>query len=73
MEIAKWVDCPGIVNEGRQNHTYRDSCWSCAPFWERIPLCPSCGTMLRHSTPSGRVMCAVCHKMVQLREDLKAA
>jgi hypothetical protein len=42
-----WRLCPGILNEGRQAHYMRDGCWSCAPHWETVPVCPECGKMFR--------------------------
>lgn len=35
---ALFVDCPGLSNQ--QEHEMRDHCYSCAPFWRRVPLCP---------------------------------
>jgi len=37
---AIWVDCPGVESEGAYGHSLRDNCWSCAPWWARIPVCP---------------------------------
>ena len=38
---AKFVPCPGITNDGKRAHAMRDFCWSCAPFWETVPVCPT--------------------------------
>lgn len=40
MEKAEWVWCPG-VHESRVAHAMRDNCWSCAPWWEVYPVCPT--------------------------------
>jgi len=37
---ARFIDCPGVVSDGVGGHAMRDNCWSCAPFWARIPMCP---------------------------------
>lgn len=37
---ARFIDCPGVTSDGIGGHAMRDGCWSCAPYWERIPLCP---------------------------------
>jgi hypothetical protein len=42
---AVMVDCPGL-QDGKYAHAMRDHCWSCAPFWERIPTCPDDGRAL---------------------------
>lgn len=41
-----WVDCPGVTSEGAYGHSLRDNCWSCAPWWARIPTCPTHGKRL---------------------------
>lgn len=46
---AIWIDCPGITNDGRMGHTMRDYCWTCAPYWERVPTCPRDGAKLQQS------------------------
>lgn len=46
-QAATWVKCPGFDSDPYE-HTMRDNCWSCAPFWEWIPTCPVDGTTLRH-------------------------
>lgn len=38
---ATWVPCSGVVSEGKYAHAMRDYCSSCAPFWEKVPLCPT--------------------------------
>lgn len=45
-QAAVYRDCPGIKNDGKYGHAMRDHCWSCAPFWERIPTCPEHGSKL---------------------------
>jgi len=47
---AVWVDCPGM-QDGAYAHSMRDGCWSCAPFWEKFPVCPDDDTRLRRSQP----------------------
>jgi hypothetical protein len=37
---AIMVPCPGVINDGLFGHSMRDSCHSCAPFWEQYPVCP---------------------------------
>jgi len=44
--LAKIVDCPGTADG---YHDYRDFCWTCAPFWEKIPVCPTHGRKLATS------------------------
>ena len=51
--LAVWVDCAGLA-EGKYNHAMRDGCWSCAPWWERLPTCPFCRCKLHKL---GRVKC----------------
>jgi len=60
---AVWVDCPGVTNDGQYGHYMRDHCWSCAPFWERIPLCP---VDKRKLTTTG--YCQKCRKHFTLAE-----
>lgn len=43
---ATIIDCPGITNDGIVAHSRRDGCWSCAPFWEKVPVCPEHGNKL---------------------------
>lgn len=64
---AKFVDCPGVTTDGLANHAQRDGCWSCAPFWERIPVCPTDGRKL---TEHG--FCRTCRKHFTL-EDVSVA
>mgnify|MGYP001608780255 CR=1 FL=1 len=51
MESAKFVDCPGMTNPFE--HEMRDGCWSCAPYWERIPLCPVHNRKLKQTESTG--------------------
>jgi len=37
---AKFINCSGVTSDGIAGHSYRDFCGTCAPFWERVPLCP---------------------------------
>ena len=39
---AKIVTCSPTDDE----HKYLDNCWNCAPFWWKIPLCPTHETKL---------------------------
>lgn len=43
---AFWHVCPGLLNDGKFNHSMRDNCTSCAPFWEQYPVCPVCDKRL---------------------------
>ena len=45
---AKFVDCPGL-QEGKYAHSMRDGCWSCAPYWETIQVCPTDNVKLRQT------------------------
>jgi hypothetical protein len=43
LAIAVWVLCPGYdPNDNGFSHAMRDYCFSCAPFWESVPICPHC-------------------------------
>mgnify|MGYP001572042502 FL=1 len=71
MGKAIYVDCPGMSNP--REHTMRDHCWSCAPYWERIPTCPKHNTKLlqrQHQpvrwTPEVKGYCRECKKHYQL-------
>jgi len=37
---ARWVRCPGVVNDGVYAHSMREHCWNCAPWWEKLAVCP---------------------------------
>ncbi len=63
MIKAIWEDCPGVVNDGVYGHSMRDFCSSCAPFWSRIPLCP---THRRKLNTSG--FCKSCKKYYDLKK-----
>ena len=66
---AAFIDCPGISGpNGIRDHSMRDYCWSCAPFWERIPLCPTHHRKLRSSG-----YCQDCRKFYNLEEDNREA
>lgn len=60
---AQWIDCPGL-QEGKFEHNMRDHCWSCAPFWERIPLCPDCN---RRVVESG--WCRTCRRYSEVQHE----
>ena len=72
MKNAVWVDCPGMTNP--YEHTMRDHCSSCAPYWECFPTCPIDGKMLRDRThsptgpwkPQTTGYCRTCHKHYKL-------
>ena len=66
MMLAVWVDCPGVTNDGRGAHMMRDACYSCAPFWEHIPLCPGCRRPLRKY---GRTKCRTCKVYVMVGSE----
>lgn len=68
LPIAKWIDCPGIVNDGHAGHAMRDYCWSCAPWWGRIAVCPHCEKKLRR-TRSGDVMCDGCRQFCRVAAE----
>lgn len=36
-----WVNCPGFDPDSPLEHYMRDGCSSCAPYWERFPICPT--------------------------------
>ena len=58
---AKWVPCPGM-KEGAYLHAMRDHCHSCAPWWETVAVCPSCG----HRMPKmGTQQCKHCKEWVR--------
>jgi hypothetical protein len=38
MYTLYWVKCDGEAHD----NPYIDNCWTCAPFWEKIPRC-TCG------------------------------
>lgn len=63
---AIYVDCPGVTNDGAAAHDMRDGCYSCAPFWARIPICPVHGRKL---ATSGH--CKPCRKFYSLDVDDK--
>lgn len=65
---AKMVPCPGVINDGIVGHSYRDGCWSCAPFWEQYPLCPVHETKL-----SQALFCRTCRKFYARPERLSLA
>ncbi len=58
---AVMVDCPGVTNDGVYGHAMRDNCWSCAPFWEKIPTCPE-----DHGKLSPTGYCKQCRKHFQI-------
>lgn len=62
---AVWVDCPGL-REGKEAHFMRDHCWSCAPFWERLPICPHCRRKL---LKYGRTKCKGCNTFVMVEVE----
>lgn len=41
MKQAIFAICPGVKNDGIAEHSMRDFCLSCAPFWEEYPICPT--------------------------------
>lgn len=63
--LAVMVDCPGVVNEGKAGHMMRDACWSCAPFWESYPTCPTYKTKLN---PTG--YCKQCKKFHTIPKEV---
>jgi hypothetical protein len=67
MLNALWVDCPGL-REGKYYHSMRDGCFSCAPWWERIPLCPTCKRKLMKK---GKTKCKTCNRFVIVGEDVE--
>ena len=46
---AVWKKCVGYLSYGAYVHAMRDGCWSCAPWWEDIPTCPTHGGKLAES------------------------
>lgn len=67
MLNAIWIDCPGMRN-GKREHFLLDNCWSCAPFWERIPLCPTCHKKLMKQ---GKTKCKSCGKFILVSPDVE--
>lgn len=63
MQEANWITCPGITNDGLRAHSMRDNCGTCAPFWEKIPMCPHCGGKLMKR---GKTKCKKCAKFVNV-------
>lgn len=59
--LATYRDCPGMSDP--YAHTMRDHCWTCAPFWERVPHCPDDGLRL---TETG--YCKCCRKHFDLTD-----
>lgn len=66
---ATYVDCAGMYGErGRYEHSLRDYCWTCAPFWERVPLCP-----VHRSKLTGSGYCRACKQHYALVDEEKEA
>ncbi len=49
MIEARMVKCPEYETSPYE-HSMRDNCWTCAPYWETIPVCPVHGGKLRQTT-----------------------
>lgn len=47
-----------------REHQYLDNCWNCAPFWWKIPLCP---THNRKLTTAG--YCRDCRRFYDVSEQ----
>lgn len=60
---AKWVLCAGY-RENPQLHYLRDFCWTCAPYWEKIAVCPEHGQKIPMSG-----WCKSCRKYYDVREE----
>ena len=58
--LADWLLCPGVVCDGLAGHAMRDECWSCAPFWEVIPICSICTSPRMRLRESG--WCGYCRR-----------
>lgn len=58
-ENAKIVDCP---NGDEKQHTMMDSCFICAPYWIKIPICPTHSIKLPHSG-----FCKKCKKFYETK------
>lgn len=65
MLTAEWVDCAGL-RAGRFEHQMRDHCSTCAPWWERIPICPNCKRKL---LKYGRTKCKGCNQFIMVGKD----
>ena len=37
--VATWTKCPGYDESNPMEHSRRDYCWACAPWWEKVPVC----------------------------------
>ena len=74
---ATFIDCAGVVSEGTAGHAMRDNCWSCAPFWERVPLCPlsdaNGGHMDRTRKLTTNGYCKACRKHFALFDHEREA
>lgn len=65
---AIWVDCPGVVSDGIYLHSLRDFCTTCAPWWEKIPICPNCKVKMMKS---GKNTCKKCGEKVMVDQNAK--
>ena len=59
-QTAEWQDCPGLAD--RFEHSMRDHCLNCAPWWERFPVCPTDKTPLTF-----RGFCKSCRKYYEVK------
>lgn len=55
-----WVKCE------YEGGAFQDYCWTCAPWWEKYPICPQCHNKVRPSkgpiiNPE-RFWCPICRK-----------
>ena len=56
---AVWVKCAGYASNPME-HSMRDYCWTCSPWWEDIPVCDK-----SHKLASSGY-CRICHKYFDL-------
>ena len=72
MLLATTVKCPSAEEGGAYEHTRRDHCTTCAPFWENIAVCEQ-GHKLKPSEHDGlyrpgheKGFCTKCRKFYLL-------
>lgn len=66
---ALWLTCAEFTGSGNTEgeHSYQDNCWSCAPYWWKLPTCP---THKRKLNTSG--FCKECKKFYNIKKENNA-
>ena len=59
-ELATIVHCTDRMTD--YEHSMRDFCSTCAPYWDRVPICPT--DRVKLNSPSG--YCRKCKKYFDL-------